>query len=161
MVRAESNINKVNASLDVLYLLFADKLLDRIAFALERRVKQEITRAKLVDKGRFRTSVKGRRTGPFTFIVSDGVHYGIYHETGTGIHGPKARMITPVNKKVLHWEQQSYNKLPSGRVKRVTKDMFSMKSKGVKKSSPFLKAMMGMEEDLDKEIRSASRGLLK
>jgi hypothetical protein len=161
MVRIETNKEEVDKSLDILYTIFADSLLDRLAFALERRVKMKITQLKLVDKGRFRTSVKGRRTGVLGFIVSDGVHYGIYHETGTGIYGPRARMIVPINKKALHWEQQNYSKSPSGRVKRITTDMFSMKSKGVKAKRPFLLALEEFETDLDQQIKAASRGMLK
>ena len=161
MAIVKSNIDQVDKTLDALYLFFTDKLLDNLAIALERRVKLEITNVGLVDTGRLRTSISGRRVGAFKFLVSDGVTYGVYHELGTGIYGPKARFIVPINKKALHWEKTTSSKTSSGRTKRITTSMFATKVKGVKKKAPFYKAMLSFEEDIDKEMKRATRNMMK
>jgi hypothetical protein len=123
--------------------LYKDML--RRGLKVESKAKQNIsgdggTHPKRVDTGRLRSSVI---TVMVTFNnypaaeVGTNVEYALEVHDGTGIHGPNAAMIVPVNKKVLRWKTKG----PTGKnLKKKGKQAytFSMKSSGML-PNPFLK----------------------
>lgn len=82
---------------------------------------------KRVNTGRLRASITRKMVmttrGP-AVQVGTNVSYAIYVHEGTGLYGPKAKMIRPVNKKVLRW------KVKGGRGKKGY--TYSMKSSGMR-----------------------------
>lgn len=152
MTSAETNSDELMKELMEMVDILEDQFLTSIAISTERRVKIQITEEKLVDTGRFRSSVQGRKVGPGEILISDGVTYGIYHELGTGVHGPKGTFIRPKNKKALVFESKNYVR-SGNRVSRQVKTVFTTRVRGVPAKAPFKKAIEHFEEDLDKNIR--------
>lgn len=141
MVKIETNGKELIESLDKLGEDI-DKIASRLMYRIEGKVKRQITKEGLVDYGVFRNSVRGRFIRPDTFLVSDGVKYGIYHELGTGIYGPYKKRIRPVRANALRFT-------PKGRSTPVYRKSVA----GVPAKRPFYKAIVNMEEDLDREIK--------
>jgi hypothetical protein len=103
---------------------------------VESRAKQNLQRnPHRVDTGRLRASIRT------TFVMIDGkpavrvgtsVRYAIYVHDGTGLYGPRHRMIVPVNKKVLRWRPKGAGKVGKGGF------VYSMRSRGMR-PNPFLR----------------------
>lgn len=76
---------------------------DRIGRRVESRAKRNAN----VDTGRMRSSirntmsVRGRRV---TATIGTDVEYALYQHEGTGIYGPRHRVITPKRGKFLRFE---------------------------------------------------------
>lgn len=80
----------------------------RRGLRVETRAKQNLqTDPHRVDTGRLRSSITAQ---PYTVngvpgvAVGTNVEYAIYVHEGTGLYGPKAKYIVPVNKQVLRWK---------------------------------------------------------
>lgn len=153
-----TNSKELMEELETIGSQLSDPFLNRLAIAAERRVKIKITEEGLVDKGRFRTSVTGRKVGPGTILISDGVTYGIYHEMGTGIHGPKGRPITPKNAQALRFESVNFVRT-GGSMRRQTNVVFAKSVKGVPAKAPFKKALDEFADDIDRSIRATVKHL--
>src|SRR5690606_2875877 len=54
----------------------------------------------LRDTGRMQQWYR-KSSGAHGFVIASPASYAIYHQTGTGIHGPKRRPIKPVKAKAL------------------------------------------------------------
>lgn len=146
-----TNSKELMEELESIEKQLSEPFLNRFAIAAERRVKLKITEEGLVDKGRFRTSVTGRKVGQGQILISDGVTYGIYHEMGTGIFGPKGRPITPKKSQVLRFESVNFVRT-GGRVQRQSNVVFAKSVKGVPAKAPFRKAMEEFEGDIHQSI---------
>lgn len=123
--------------------LYKDML--RRGLKVESKAKQNLSgdgggHPKRVDTGRLRSSVI---TVMITFNgypaaeVGTNVEYALMVHDGTGLYGPNAKPIVPVNKKVLRWK----SKTASGKnhkIKGVQQYTFAMKSSGIP-PNPFLK----------------------
>lgn len=153
-----TNSKELMEELESIEQQLSDPFLARFAIAAERRVKLKITEEGLVDKGRFRTSVSGRKVGPGMILISDGVTYGIYHELGTGIYGPKAKPITPKNAQALRFEAVNFVRT-GGSMRRQTNVVFAKSVKGVPAKAPFRKAMDEFQEDIDRSIQATVKHL--
>lgn len=100
---------------------------------VESRAKQELQSAPTrVDTGRLRGSIRARMIildGVPACRVGTNVIYALFVHDGTGLYGPKAHYIVPVNKSVLRWKAKGGSK--SGYV-------YAKKSSGMR-PNPFLK----------------------
>lgn len=74
---------------------------------LTRRVENEAKRRVAVDEGTLRASISSTVTvepGRVVGRVGSPLPYARYVEEGTGLYGPKHRLITPVSAKVLRFK---------------------------------------------------------
>lgn len=104
----------------------------KVESAAKRNLGQD---PKRIDTGRLRSSIQTAvlmRNGKPVVRVGTAVQYAIYVHEGTGLYGPKHKMIVPVNKKALRWKSRGYGKPSKGGY------TYSMKSKGMR-PNPFLK----------------------
>jgi hypothetical protein len=79
-------------------------MVGRGLFKLATRVEAEAKRRAPVDTGRLRSSLKKRVVssgGKIVAEVSTNVKYAVYVHEGTGIYGPRRRLITPQRGAVL------------------------------------------------------------
>jgi hypothetical protein len=77
------------------------------------QVESEAKRRCPVDTGRLRASIHTElftRGGDWIAKVGTNVHYGRYVEQGTGLYGPRHRVIRPVRARVLRWVPRGSNK---------------------------------------------------
>jgi len=103
---------------------------------VESRAKLNLQRTpRRVNTGRLRASIRT------TFVMIGGVpavrvgtslSYARYVHDGTGLYGPKHKMIRPVNKKVLRWKFHGHGHPGKGGY------TYSMKSSGIR-PNPFLR----------------------
>lgn len=128
--------------------LFENEFLEKLAIRIESDIKEEITAQGLVDTGRFRTSIHGRKVNKNQILISDGVVYGLFHEFGTGIHGPKARFIRPKKAEALRFE---VNK----------KIMYARKVQGVPAKRPFYKGLGRTSSVIERTINDTFNKIFK
>jgi hypothetical protein len=98
------------------------------------------TEPRRVDTGRLRASINTQMItvdGAPAVVVGTDVNYAIYVHEGTGLYGPHAKMIVPVNKKVLRWKTRGAG-MAARRKAGTGGWTFSQKSSGMK-ANPFLK----------------------
>ncbi|KYG90793.1 hypothetical protein A0U40_17855 [[Bacillus] sp. KCTC 13219] len=72
--------------------------------------------------------------------VAHGSEVGAYHETGTGIYGPKKRPIRPVKAKVLRFKFNG-------------KEVFARSVKGIKKNPVLLNAVNAKMPKIEEAIK--------
>lgn len=72
----------------------------------------------LEDTGGLKTSWHTANVGPRGFTVESGKDYAVYHQKGTGIHGPSKQPIRPVRAKALRIPGVGYRKQVAGSPKR-------------------------------------------
>lgn len=103
---------------------------------VETRAKQELQSAPArVDTGRLRGSIRARMItldGVPASRVGTNVTYALFVHDGTGLYGPKAKYIVPVNKSVLRWKQKGSGKAGKGGY------VYAKKSSGMR-PNPFLR----------------------
>lgn len=78
----------------------------KTAISLEHRAKQNAP----VDMGRLRASITHRIIEIGNGVIArtgSNVKYAAFQEFGTGIYGPRKRLIRPVRAKVLSWKPKS------------------------------------------------------
>jgi hypothetical protein len=111
------------------------KDLIRRGLLVESRAKRNLgSGPKRVNTGRLRSSITTTlvmTNGKPGVRVGTSLKYAIYVHEGTGLYGPKHKMIVPVNKKVLRWKTKGKKGGKGGYT-------FSMKSSGMR-PNPFLK----------------------
>lgn len=93
--------------------------------------------------GNTRNAIHGGVDGvgdEFVVYVAHGSEVGAYHETGTGIYGPKGRPITPVKSKVLHFKVNG-------------KDVFAKSIKGIKKNPVLMNAVQAKKSKVEQAIK--------
>ena len=117
---------------------------NKTAISLELRAK----RFAPVDVGRLKSSITHQVIEmPGNVIARTGtnVHYAAYQEFGTGLYGPRKRLIRPKNAKVLRWK------------KRGGGFVFAKYVRGVKPKRYFTKALAAerpvAERRLDDEVK--------
>jgi hypothetical protein len=101
-----------------------------------RAKKNLASSPKRIDTGLLRSSIQVRMllmNGSIAVDISTNVFYARFVHDGTGLYGPRHRMIVPINAKVLRWT--------NGR-----KTVFSMKSRGMR-PNPFLKNALRAARD--------------
>lgn len=76
----------------------------------------------------------------FVVYVAHGSKVGAYHETGTGIYGPKKRPIVPINAKALHFKVNG-------------KDVFAKSIKGIKKNPVLMNAAQAKKSKVEQAIK--------
>lgn len=76
----------------------------------------------------------------FVIYVAHGSEVGVYHETGTGIYGPKKRPITPVNSKVLRFKVNG-------------KEIFARSVKGIEKNPVLMNAAVSKRPEIGEAIK--------
>lgn len=129
------------------------QLLLRAGLRIEAAVKDQITKEGLVDTGRFRASIHTRQPEPYKIVVQDGVPYGIYHEIGTGIYGPRKDYIRPKRAKALRFEVKQAKFTRTGKYKGLNmRVVYAKKVKGIQPKRPFLKALHNLGQILKEEI---------
>lgn len=83
-----------------------------------RRTVNAAKRRAPVDEGRMRASIGPQETraegGWVRSRVAVGASYAIFHLLGTGIYGPRRRLITPKRAKVLRFEVKGMGPLRAG-----------------------------------------------
>lgn len=113
------------------------KDLVRRAILVESAAKRNLRRdPKRVNTGRLGSSLTWRTLtfqGRPAIRIGTNVEYALFVHEGTGLYGPKHKMIVPVNKKVLRWK----NNRRGGKGKK-SGYTYSMKSRGMR-PNPFLK----------------------
>lgn len=72
--------------------------------------------------------------------VAHGSKVGAYHETGTGIYGPKKSPIVPVKAQALHFKLNG-------------KDIFAKSVKGIKKNPVLMNAVEAKKAKLEQAIK--------
>lgn len=93
--------------------------------------------------GNTRAAIHGGVDGvgdEFVVYVAHGSKVGAYHETGTGIYGPKKRPIVPVKAKVLHFKING-------------KDVFAKSIKGIKKNPVLMNAAQAKRPKVEQAIK--------
>ena len=104
---------------------------------VESRAKLELGRdPRRINTGRLRADIRARFhmiNGAPAVRVGTSLKYATYVHNGTGLYGPRHRMIVPVSKKVLRWKAHGPTGIP-GKGGYV----FSMKSRGMR-PNPFLR----------------------
>lgn len=78
----------------------------------------------LRDRGILANSVAILRASSREIVVGSPMEYAVYHQTGTGIYGPRKRRIEPVKAKVLAWKTRGA-KGTNKRGKRGNKGFFA------------------------------------
>ena len=130
-----------------------EQILIRAGLRIEAAVKDQITKEGLVDTGRFRASIHTTHPNKYKIIVQDGVPYGIYHEIGTGIYGPRRDYIRPKRARALRFEVKEAKLTKAGRYKGLNRRVvYAKKVKGIQPKRPFLKALHNLAEILKQEI---------
>lgn len=76
----------------------------------------------------------------FVIYVAHGSEVGVYHETGTGIYGPRKRPITPVNSKALRFKING-------------KEVFAKSVKGIKKNPVLMNAAIAKRPSIEQALR--------
>lgn len=119
---------------------------NKTAISLEHRAKQKAP----VDMGRLRASITHRviQTGNNVIArTGTNVKYAAFQEFGTGIYGPRRRLIRPVNAKVLSWKSR-----------RTGKRVFAKFVRGVRPKRYFAKALVAERPvaamRLDQEVKN-------
>jgi len=116
----------------------------KTAISLEHRAKQNAP----VDMGRLRASITHRVIETGNNVIArtgSNVKYAAYQEFGTGIYGPRRRLIRPVKAKVLSWKSKS------------GKRVFARFVRGVRPKRYFAKALVAEKPiaamRLDQEVK--------
>ncbi|MFO7178983.1 MAG: phage virion morphogenesis protein [Pseudomonadota bacterium] len=87
----------------------------------------------LSDRGRLRSSWHIAKANRSELRVATAVSYAGYHQSGTGVFGPRKKPIVPVNKRALSWKvgrQRYFASSVQGAPKRL---MVPTKSRGLPK----------------------------
>lgn len=113
----------------------------RRGLRVETKAKQLLgSDPKRVDTGRLRASINTQAytvNGKPVVAVGTDVEYATYVHEGTGLYGPRAQYIVPVNKQVLRWKTRGRGQ--AARRKAGTGGYtFAMRSAGMR-PNPFLK----------------------
>lgn len=120
-------------------------LLKGCSLIIEKNVKEQISQLGLVDTGRFMNSIHTIFYKD-SFVVTDGVTYGIFLEYGTSDHGP-------VKANALHFFIKEVKITP--KTKRLVKhEIFAKKVKGIRPYAPFAKGLAAAEPELRDFISS-------
>lgn len=95
------------------------------------------------DTGNTRHAIHGGVDGvgdEFVIYVAHGSEIGAYHETGTGIYGPRKRPIRPVNSKVLRFKVNG-------------KEVFARSVKGIKKNPVLMNAAIAKRPSIERALK--------
>lgn len=107
----------------------------RRGLRVETRAKQNLqSDPRRVDTGRLRSSINTQPImvdGVPAVVVGTNVKYAIYVHEGTGLYGPKAKYIVPVNKQVLRWKTRGHG-MAARRKAGKGGYTFAMRSSGMK-----------------------------
>ena len=103
----------------------------RVETQAKRNLNGGASGPRRIDTGRLRASITTvfvQRNGGNAVLIGTNLKYAIFVHYGTGLYGPKRRMILPVARKALRWKAHQ-----GGRGK-VSKGgwVFSMHSRGAK-----------------------------
>lgn len=110
----------------------------------ENIVSEAKAKASWTDRtGNTRNAIHGGVDGVGDEVViyaAHGSEVGAYHETGTGIYGPKKRPIVPVKAKALHFKMNG-------------KDVFVRSVKGIKKNPVLMNAAEAKRPEIEQAIK--------
>jgi len=82
-----------------------ENIIDLTATELESKLKQGPPNGFTpVDEGHL-TGAWSTQKSSNGVQMTNSAEYAVYQNEGTGVFGPRGRMITPVNARVLHWEK--------------------------------------------------------
>lgn len=99
--------------------------------------------------GNTRSAIHGGVDGvgnEFVIYVAHGSKVGAYHETGTGIYGPKKSPIVPVKRKGSQKKKALHFKLNG-------KDVFAKSVKGIKKNPVLMNAVEAKKAKVEQAIK--------
>jgi len=95
-----------------------------------------------VKSGQMKREWDIEKTGEYSWRIYNPTSYAVFLEYGTGIYGPKHKMITPVNKKALRWFVGN-------------KPFFARQVKGIKPLLLINKALMStdLKKNFDEKLK--------